>query len=201
MALTSNARLVLASASLRRRELLARAGLRFAVRPADILETGRSGERPAARAERLARAKALHVARALGAAPPRLVLGADTLVVLDDRALGKPTDPEDAVALLLQLVGRSHRVVTGVAIAESDTLALRSQIVESCVVMRPARESELRDYVALGESLDKAGAYAAQGEGRRFILAIRGSETNVIGLPMEETLSLLGSAGIAAPRR
>ncbi len=189
--------LVLASASPRRRELLRRAGLRVEVRPAGILETARSGEGPAAHAERLARSKALHVARLLGAPPTRLVLGADTIVVVDDRVLGKPSDPEDAVLLLRQLVGRSHRVVTAVAVAESNTLGVRSETVESRVVMRSAGETELREYVALGESLDKAGAYALQGEGRRFVSAIHGSETNVIGLPMEETLSLLRSAGLA----
>jgi septum formation protein len=183
--------LVLASASPRRRELLARAGLRFEVVPADIPEHAAPGETPAALARRLAREKALAVAQRLGRAPARWVLGADTVVVVDGRVLGKPRDREHAVALLGQLVGRAHRVLTGFAIACSESLEAREGSVESAVFMRAADAAELRRYVATGEPLDKAGAYAAQGEGRRFIERIEGSESNVIGLPVEETLALL----------
>ena len=193
--------LILASASPRRRDLLARAGLRFEVRPADLLEQAQPGETPAEQAGRLAREKALTVARQVGGPPRRVVLGADTIVVIDGEALGKPEDPEHAVALLGRLVGRRHHVVTAVAIAASDTLEVRHTAVESGVLMRPATEQELRDYVATGESLDKAGAYAAQGEGRRFIERIEGSESNVIGLPMEETLDLLRRASAGGETR
>jgi len=186
--------LVLASASPRRRELLARAGLRFEVRPSGVDESALPGEAPRALAERLAREKALDVARALGPQPAHLVLGADTIVVLEGEVLGKPRDPEHAVTLLRRLLGRSHRVITGVALVESAELRVRALSVESRVTMRAAEEPEVRAYVATGEPLDKAGAYAAQGEGRRFVLGIEGSESNVIGLPLEETLALLAAA-------
>jgi septum formation protein len=191
--------LVLGSGSPRRRELLARAGIAFEVLPADIDESARDGEEPAAFALRLARAKAHAVATRVGAAPRRLVLGADTIVVIDGDVLGKPTDPEDAVRLLGRLVGREHRVLTAVAVLASDRADdAATCVVASQVVMRSAGEDEIRRYVATGESLDKAGAYAAQGEGRRFIERIDGSETNVIGLPMEETLALLRDSGLRA---
>jgi septum formation protein len=187
--------LILASASPRRRELLAGAGIAFEVRPAGIAEERRPGEAPAALARRLALEKASAVARSAGPAPPRTVLAADTIVVLGDEVLGKPRGSEHALELLGRLVGRSHRVVTGVAVVQSATLAARSAVVESCVSMRRATRAELEAYVATGEPLDKAGAYAVQGEGRRFVLAVRGSESNVIGLPMEETLALLETPG------
>jgi septum formation protein len=188
--------LVLGSGSPRRRELLARAGVAFEVQPADVDERARPGEAPGALAARLAHEKALAVARRVGPTPARLVLGADTIVVVDGDVLGKPADPEDAVRLLGRLVGRGHRVLTAVALVESEALGAWSALVESRVWMRPAEPEEIRRYVATGEPLDKAGAYAAQGEGRRFIERIEGSETNVIGLPIEETLALLRAAGL-----
>jgi len=192
--------LVLASASPRRRELLARAGLAFEVLPAEIDEVARPGEGPEALVERLAREKAAAVARRVGRTPPRLVLGSDTVVVLGGDVLGKPRDAADAEALLARLVGRTHRVLTGVAVAASaEPAALRSCVVESLVRMRPASAEEIRRYVATGEPLDKAGAYALQGEGRGFVLEVTGSETNVIGLPLDETLALLRDAGLRAP--
>jgi len=187
--------LVLGSGSPRRRELLVRAGVAFEVQPADIDERARPGEAPRALAARLAREKALAVARRVGPAPARLVLGADTIVVVDGDVLGKPEDPDDAAYLLGRLVGRAHQVLTAVALVESEALGDWSAVVESRVWMRPADAGEIRRYVATGEPLDKAGAYAAQGEGRRFIERIEGSETNVIGLPLEETLALLREAG------
>ena len=188
---------MLASASPRRRELLTRAGIRFEVKPSNVPEQPRPGEAPAQLARRLASEKAQAVARGLGPAPPRWVLGADTIVVIDGDVLGKPADAEHAVALLRRLVGRRHSVLTAVALVASDTLSERHTVVESAVTMRAADERELRAYVATGESLDKAGAYAAQGNGRRLIEKIEGSETNVIGLPLEETLELLRAAGFA----
>jgi len=187
--------LVLASASPRRRELLARAGVRFEVMPSNIPEHARPGESPAQLARRLASEKASAVARSLGPAPARWVLGADTIVVIDGEVLGKPDDEGHALALLRRLVGRRHVVVTGVTLVASDTLAERHAVVESSVSMRAADEPELRAYVATGESLDKAGAYAAQGGGRRLIEKIEGSESNVIGLPIDETLALLRAEG------
>ncbi len=188
---------MLASASPRRRELLASAGVCIEVTPSGLFERVRPGEAPAQLAQRLACEKAEAVARSLGPQPPRWVLGADTIVVIDGEVLGKPDDAGHALELLRRLAGRRHRVVTGVALVASDTLEERHAVVESFVRMRAADEGELRAYVASGESLDKAGAYAAQGIGRRLIEKIEGSETNVIGLPLEETLALLRAAGIA----
>ncbi len=190
--------LVLASTSPRRRELLTRAGIRFEVTPSNVPEEARPGEAPAQFAGRLASEKAQAVARRLGPKPARWVLGADTIVVIDGDVLGKPDDAEHALVLLRRLVGRRHQVFTAVALVASDSLAERHVVVESAVTMRRVDERELRAYVATGESLDKAGAYAAQGDGRRLIEKIEGSETNVIGLPLEETLALLHAAGFAS---
>ena len=194
-------RLVLASASPRRSALLERAGVAFEVCPAGVDESARPEEAPEALVERLALAKARAVAERLGSGSGRLVLGSDTVVVLDEAVLGKPRDPEHAVALLSSLVGRTHRVVSGVALVETDGPLAARFAVESRVRMRAADEAEIRAYVATGEPLDKAGAYAVQGEGRRFVIAIEGSESNVIGLPMKPTLALLGEAGLAVPSR
>ncbi len=197
---TARKPLILASASPRRRQLLAAAGIEFEVQPADIPEIALPGESPRDLAERLAGAKASHVAGSLAGEPGRLVLGADTVVVVDGDALGKPDDAAHAFALLRRLLGRSHRVITGVALAVSGGDTLRIVSVESEVRMRRASDAEIRAYVSTGEPLDKAGGYAAQGEGRRFIERIAGSESNVIGLPMEETLALLGTAGFPPAR-
>jgi septum formation protein len=188
--------LVLASGSPRRSDLLTRAGLTFRVQPSTIEEVAQVGETARRQALRLAREKAEDVAQRLTeAGRDAAVLGADTLVVIDGEALGKPDDPAHAVKLLSRLVGRRHVVVTGVALVAGSG-PTRSFAVESGVVMRDADEAEIRAYVAGGEPLDKAGAYAAQGDGRRFIERIEGSETNVIGLPMDETLALLREAGV-----
>jgi septum formation protein len=183
--------LILASASPRRRELLGGAGIAFEVMPADIFEHEPCGEEPGDFAKRLATEKALAVARRVGAPPRRQVLGADTIVVVDGAILGKPRDARHAEELLARLVGREHEVITAVALATSDTLAVRTTAVATRVRMRRATAEELRAYVDTGEPLDKAGAYAIQGEGRRFVEEVAGSESNVIGLPVEETLALL----------
>ncbi len=186
--------LVLASASPRRRDLLRRAGIRFEVRPANIPEIEQAGETPIEFAQRLARSKALTVAEQIGASPPRLVLGADTIVVLDGEVFGKPRDSDHALELLERLVGREHSVITAVALVASDTLRVRQATVTSRVEMRAVERDELIAYVATGESLDKAGGYAVQGGARSFVTRIHGSETNVIGLPIDETVELLGEA-------
>lgn len=187
--------LVLASRSPRRRALLDAAGIAFEVRPADVPEERRAGEAPAAFATRLAVSKAQAVAGQLGPARPRLVLGADTIVVVGGDVLGKPEGPEHARALLSRLLGRSHSVLTAVALVQGGVPGCRHTVVESRVHMREAAPEEVHAYVATGEPLDKAGAYALQGEGRRFVQKIEGSESNVIGLPLEETLALLHEAG------
>jgi septum formation protein len=188
--------LVLASASPRRRDLLARAGLRFEVLPADVPEEPRAGEGPRALVERLAAAKAASVRDRLPPLPHRFVLGSDTVVALGEDVLGKPSDAEHALAMLRRLAGRTHTVWTGVALAATGREALRVTSVASRVTFRAASEAELRAYVASGESLDKAGAYALQGEGRGLVRRIEGSESNVVGLPLEETLALLAEAGL-----
>lgn len=197
--------LVLASASPRRREILGEAGIPFEVRPSSVDEQVRAGERPAALVERLAREKAEDVAQALALEPggPWPVLGADTIVVLDEEILGKPRDADHAVEMLTRLVGRTHAVLTGVAVAWSDGRATASRIVASRVEMRFATRDEIVAYVATGESLDKAGAYALQGGASRFVTRVEGSRSNVIGLPLEETRALLEQAGATlacAPR-
>jgi septum formation protein len=186
--------LVLASASPRRSDLLHRAGIRFEVCPAGIPEIEQPGETPVAFAQRLAHSKALAVAERIGASPPRLVLGADTIVVLDGDVLGKPRDSDHALELLERLTGREHSVVTAVALVASDTLQVWQAAVTSRVEMRAVERDELIAYVATGEPLDKAGGYAVQGGARSFVTRIHGSETNVIGLPLDETIDLLDEA-------
>ncbi|MCH2171274.1 Maf family protein [Myxococcota bacterium] len=183
--------LILASASPRRSELLDREGIEFEIRPANIPEQQRRGEKATDFAERLAREKAIAVARRSGPAPDRRVLGADTIVVLDGEVFGKPRDPAHAIAMLTRLTGREHVVVTAIALVSSGTLKTRFTSVSTRVRMRNVAPEEIRAYVATGEPLDKAGAYAIQGEGRRLVESIQGSETNVIGLPVEETLKML----------
>lgn len=197
--LPAPARLVLASASPRRSHLLDAAGFAFEVVPADIDERELPGEAPGDMAVRLASEKAVAVRARLDDRPRCVVLAADTIVVLGERVLGKPRDEDHAVELLSSLVGQVHQVVTGVAVTRAgDADAPATVRVESTVFMRAASEDEIRSYVATGEPLDKAGAYALQGEGRRFVTAVEGSETNVIGLPMEETSVLLARAGVVA---
>ncbi len=172
--------------------------MHFEVRPAHLPAERRAGEEPSALARRLAAEKALAVARDLGPSPLRWVLGADTVVVLDGDVLGKPVDPEDALRMLERLAGRRHRVITGVALVDSRSLDPRVVAVTSEVTMRAEGADALRAYVATGESLDKAGSYALQGEGRGLVEGVEGSESNVIGLPLDETLALLREAGAHA---
>ncbi|HXK26175.1 MAG TPA: Maf family protein [Myxococcota bacterium] len=188
--------LLLASASPRRHELLRRAGVAFEVSPADVDERALAGEEPESYAARIAREKALAIAGRAGS-ESRFVLGADTVVVVGDRIYGKPVDAEDAIRILRELRGLTHRVLTAVALARSDGAFLRELRVESRVTLREASDPEIRAYVATGEPLDKAGAYALQGEGARFVLRVEGSRSNVIGLPLDETLALLRDQGLA----
>ena len=199
--------LVLASGSPRRSEILGEAGIPFEVIVSGVDELTRPGERPEDLALRLASEKCLDVAARLPADPPRPVLGADTIVVsVDDEVLGKPNNEAHAALLLEKIVGTTHRVMTGVAVAWTDGRSLRTPdsdlsgtltcLGTSLVTMRSATFEELVEYVAVGESLDKAGGYALQGEGARFILGVEGSRTNVIGLPIDETRELLEQAGL-----
>jgi septum formation protein len=191
---SSDAPLILASGSPRRSELLRRAGVAFEVQTPDVPELQGAGESPLDFVRRLSAAKAGAVASHLPASPARLVLGADTIVVIDGRVLGKPTDSVNADELLAQLLGRTHQVITGVAIVDPGGGRTWQVQVESRVEMRAASTEDRAAYVATGEGLDKAGAYALQGEGRRFVERVVGSETNVIGLPIDESLALLRTA-------
>ena len=184
--------LVLASRSPRRSRLLTEAGIAFEAMPVDLDETPLAAERPEDTVHRLACAKARAGANRVAAG--RWVLGSDTGVILGETLYGKPADPEDAVRLLQELLGHTHRVTTAVALAQPGGERLWTCAVSSQVTLREASLDEIRRYVATGESLDKAGAYALQGEGRRFVTSVVGSATNVIGLPVEETRALLAQA-------
>ncbi len=190
---TSDSVLILASASPRRSKLLAREGVAFEVLPADIPEESREGEAPIDLARRLAFEKADAVARRVGSEPDRWVLGADTIVVIDDQVLGKPRDEAHAETLLGMLVGRTHSVITGFAFVDSaramDRNAAHIDACESRVTMRPAQAEEIRSYVATGEPMDKAGAYAVQGGGAKFVIEVEGSLDNVIGLPVADVVA------------
>lgn len=178
--------LILASASPRRQELLRNAGIPFAVQPADIDETPLADESPQDCAERLAREKALAVFANQGQSR---VLGADTIVVIDRVILGKPRDSEDAARMLRLLSGRAHAVITGVclispACGESKPVSAVTQSETTLVTMCEISDGEIRDYIATGEPMDKAGAYAIQGRASRWIPRIEGDYSNVVGLPL-----------------
>jgi septum formation protein len=126
-----------------------------------------------------------------------VVLGADTIVVIDGQALGKPTGPEEARAMLRRLRGREHEVITGVAVVDGATGRAQALAVVSRVRMAEYGEADIDAYVATGEPLDKAGAYAIQGRGQALVAELRGSFSNVVGLPLEETARLLGAFGVA----
>jgi len=179
--------LVLASASPRRRELLHNAGIPFVVQPAHIPEEPLPGESAQACAERLAREKARAVsARRAG----DLILGADTVVVVNREILGKPRDPADAARMLRLLSGRTHQVITGVCLLGSSEETC-SEITQ--VFMNTLSEAEIQDYVSTGEPMDKAGAYAIQGRASRWISRIEGDYFNVVGLPISLVYRLLRS--------
>jgi septum formation protein len=193
-------KLVLASASPRRRELLAGLGLAFEVRPVDFDETPHPGEAPRDYVLRLALGKA-----AARAGAGELVLGADTIVVLDGELLGKPRDEADARRMLRRIAGREHAVYSGVALLETlsghavetgELVGRSAATVEiSGVVMAPLDDDEIAWYAATGEPLDKAGSYAVQGIGALLVEAIHGSYTNVVGLPLPATRRLFRELG------
>src|SRR3981081_1723562 len=196
--------IVLASASPRRQELLRSAGIPFTVQPAEIDETPHHGESPRSCAERLAREKALYISKKR---PGEWVLGADTIVVVDEAVLGKPRDKNDAGRMLRLLSGRTHRVITGVCLVgkevasgqwsvASDAARLKTGDREpktcvedtrsetTLVAMRDLSDAEILEYVATGEPMDKAGAYAIQGIASRWIPHVEGDYGNVVGLPV-----------------
>lgn len=176
--------LVLASASPRRRALLAGAGLEFEVRPADIDETPHRAESPAAYVRRLSIEKSAAVRRA-----GELVVAADTTVEIDGTILEKPVDDSDAARMLRSLSGRSHHAHTGVTVSGPD--AVETTVVTTSVTFVDLTDEMIGWYVGTGEASDKAGAYGIQGAAAAFVQRIDGSVTNVIGLPLAETLQML----------
>jgi septum formation protein len=193
--------LVLASASPRRRELLSQVGYRFEVHPAHIPEDPLPGEDPIVYVTRLAREKAEAVYRGLTshASPPKVpldeqslvVLGADTTVTVGNTILGKPEDAADAARILRLLSGRTHRVITGVALVTSKGSEVAAEV--TAVRFLTLSEAEIAAYVATGEPMDKAGAYAIQGRAARWIPRIEGCYFNVVGLPLALVCTLLES--------
>lgn len=188
--MTDGPRLVLASASPRRLELLAQIGIApDAISPADIDESPRKDETPRAYVARMAAEKAACVAWA----EPGVVLAADTTVVAGRRILGKPEDGAEAAAFLRLLSGRRHRVLTAVTV-QSGARA-RHRLVETTLRFRPLSAAEIDAYVASGEWRGKAGGYAVQGLAGSFVIKLAGSYTNVVGLPLYETVALLAGEG------
>ncbi|MFW5925932.1 MAG: Maf family protein [Myxococcota bacterium] len=187
---------VLASGSPRRREILERLHIPCEVRPSRVAEVRGPGEAPADFATRAACDKATAVAEALvDRAPLPFVLGADTVVVVDDRVLGKPADDDEAADMLRLLSGRWHEVITAVALACGGEGVVEALAIPTAVRFRAASEATLARYVATGEGRDKAGAYAVQGLGAGLVRAVHGSYENVVGLPAVETLELLERHG------
>ena len=188
--------LVLASASPRRRELLTQAGFTFEVHPAHIPEDPLPGENPIAYVTRLAREKAENVFAQLSTGPETaaslVVLGADTTVTLDDHILGKPEDAADAARMLRLLSGRTHRVITGVAIVTAGRTEVAAEVTG--VRFLNLADEEIAAYIATGEPMDKAGAYGIQGLAARWIPRIEGCYFNVVGLPLALVSTLLDTA-------
>ena len=183
--------LVLASASPRRQELLRNAGIAFEVQPANIPEDPLDGENAKTCAERMAREKAIAIA---GQRPRDAVLGADTVVVIDNQILGKPVDAADAQRMLRMLSDRDHHVITGVCLVVSGQCSVASEY--TMVTMAKISEKEIAHYVATGEPMDKAGAYAIQGIASRWIPRIEGDYSNVVGLPVALVYRMLRQAGL-----
>jgi septum formation protein len=187
----------LASASPRRRQLLTQIGVPYQILMIEIDESVGSGEAPAAYVSRIAAAKAeagWHLSQRVAPSAPPPVLAADTAVVIDGEILGKPADPEDAARMLHLLSGRTHEVLTAVALAGAE----RRSSCLSCsqVTFRSITATEARNYWNTGEPRDKAGGYAIQGRGAVFVVDLRGSYSGVMGLPLYETAEFLRSAGI-----
>lgn len=185
-------RLVLASASPRRADLLSRLGLTFEIMPSEVREEILRGETPEAHVRRLSMEKAREVQ---GMRPQALVVAGDTVVVLRGRILGKPGDENEAVSMLLELAGKTHAVVSGLALAFPDGRLLDGALTTR-VTFRPFGEAMARRYVATGEPLDKAGAYGIQGMGSALVEEIQGDYHTVVGLPVPLFLRLLEAGGL-----
>jgi septum formation protein len=188
MSIVSNASLILASASPRRQEILRSVGLNFKIIPAHINEDYLTGESPRQHVKRLSYNKAMAIAERYRNA---WVLGADTIVVIDSMILGKPKSKMQAKSMLEKLSGREHKVFTGFTIVRMESAISKTQVIQSTVRFKTISHEEMKWYVNCDEPYDKAGGYAIQGKGAYFIRAIRGSYTNVIGLPLCEVLETL----------
>ena len=182
---------ILASQSPRRRELLTLVGIPHEVRPADIDESYGAGELPHAHAERLAREKAAVVARS---APDAVVIGSDTIVVLDGDVLGKPRDERDAASMLMRLSGRTHTVMTAVAVMWRGVE--RSAVEEVEVTFHTLTSAEIDAYIATREPMDKAGAYGIQGFGATIVARVDGDYFAVMGLPLQRMVRLMTDLGL-----
>jgi nucleoside triphosphate pyrophosphatase len=189
--------LVLASASPRRQELLRNAGIPFNVQPASIPEIPKQGEAPLAFAKRMAQAKAGAIYRKF---PEAFVLGADTVVTVDGLILGKPEDKKDAARMLRLLSGKQHEVITGVCLygmnGASGGLFEDLHAETTSVTVNTLSDREIQDYVATGEPMDKAGAYAIQGKASLWISRIEGDYSNVVGLPIARVYRMLRDHGV-----
>ena len=183
--------LILASASPRRRELLAHLGLPFTIEAADVDETPRPDEDPTTYTRRLAQEKAEAIAQRY---PDSNILAADTTVVLDALILGKPRDPEDARRMLQLLQGRTHQVITGVALYSNSQITVEAE--QTAVSFNQMNLETIEAYIATGEPLDKAGAYGIQGIAAQFIPRIEGDYSNVVGLPLARVRQLLLRNGL-----
>jgi len=186
-------KLILASQSPRRQQLLAGANLTFEVVPSRVEETLTEGERPEATARRLAEAKAEEVA---ARHPGAVVIGADTIVVVDGTILGQPRDPADAQRMLRALSGREHEVITAYTVSDGPGGRRATEAVTTRVRFRELTDAEIERYVATGEPLDKSGSYAVQGGAADFVESVDGEITNVIGLPIPALLATLSRFGI-----
>ncbi|MDI6870522.1 MAG: Maf family protein [Bacillota bacterium] len=184
--------LILASASPRRRELLRLLGYPFRAVPSNAPEPPFTGGDPAEYAVELARAKARQVAA--GRKRPAAVLGADTVVVLDQQVFGKPRDEAEAAAMLRALSGRTHRVITGLVLIDPGA-GEEAAAVQTAVTFRPLTPEQIARYVATGEPLDKAGAYAIQGRGAALVTGLEGCYFNVVGLPVATVAEMLARRG------
>ena len=184
-------RVILASQSPRRRELLALIGIAHEVRPADVDETLHAGERPEAYVERVARDKVAKIAAQEGDA---VVIGADTTVVVDGEVLAKPDDAADAIRMLTRLAGRSHQVHTAIAVARAGRIVSAVETVD--VTFRALSAAEIAEYVATREPMDKAGAYGIQGFGATIVERVDGDYFSVMGLGLRRLVELLAGVGV-----
>lgn len=191
-----NEAFILASGSPRRRELLRQLGFSFTVIPSSLEETNQSGMEPRRHATYYAKEKAKEVAQRY---PQQWVLAADTIVVVDEEILGKPVSVTEATAMLSRLSGRNHQVITAVSLLHLQCGVEESQAVETKVFMRRLGAADIEGYIATGEPMDKAGAYGIQGIGGCLVQRIEGSYTNVVGLPLCETVELLRRHRVADP--